>query len=125
MIYPDKIPGTELEIVDHLGEISSDPRRGTCKDINLIEVPMDIDDSITEPKFDIREWSADHTKASYGILLDETEAQDLVDILFDLDIIPSQLKPFLSEYDGFTDYYKEEPDETDSIPGQMSIFDDF
>ena len=60
-----------FEIRAHLGEISS-KKDGWKKELNLVSW-----NGQEPPKFDIREWSLDHTKMSRGITLFDNEMRKL------------------------------------------------
>ena len=62
-----------FEITKSLGVIS-ETARGWTKELNLVSW------NDREPKFDIREWSPDHTRMSKGISLTEEEMQQLVEL---------------------------------------------
>ncbi len=63
----------KFEITKELGVISENAK-GWTKELNLVSW------NDNEPKFDIREWSPDHTRMSKGITLTEEELQTLVDL---------------------------------------------
>ena len=63
-----------FEIVAHLGVLSSRDN-GWTKEINLVAW------NGCAPKFDIRDWDADHERMSRGITLTEEEAHNLVKAL--------------------------------------------
>lgn len=62
-----------FEITKSLGVIS-ETARGWTKELNLVSW------NDREPKYDIREWSPDHTRMSKGISLTEEEMQQLVEL---------------------------------------------
>ncbi len=63
-----------FEIIECLGRLSSSPS-GWTKELNLISWNGDT------PKYDIRQWSPDHTKMGKGITLSLEEAEELKEIL--------------------------------------------
>lgn len=63
----------KFEITKELGVISENAK-GWTKELNLVSW------NDNEPKFDIREWSPDHTRMSKGITLTEEELQTLVEL---------------------------------------------
>jgi hypothetical protein len=64
----------KFEITEHLGTIS-ESARGWSKELNLVSW------NDREPKYDIREWSPDHTKMGKGITLTKEEVQKLKELL--------------------------------------------
>lgn len=63
----------KFEITKELGVISENAK-GWTKELNLVSW------NDNDPKFDIREWSPDHTRMSKGITLTEEELQTLVEL---------------------------------------------
>lgn len=63
----------KFEITKELGVISENAK-GWTKELNLVSW------NDNDPKFDIREWSPDHTRMSKGITLTEEEMQALVEL---------------------------------------------
>lgn len=63
----------KFEITKELGVISENAK-GWTKELNLVSW------NDNEPKFDIREWSPDHTRMSKGNTLTEEELQTLVEL---------------------------------------------
>ena len=63
----------KYEIKEHLGVLSENAK-GWTKELNLVSW------NDNDPKFDIREWSPDHTRMSKGITLTEEEMQSLVEL---------------------------------------------
>ena len=61
------------EIAKELGVIS-ETARGWTRELNLVSW------NEREPKYDIRDWSPDHTRMSKGISLTEEEMQKLVEL---------------------------------------------
>ena len=64
----------EFNVVKHFGVIS-EARGGWNKELNLVAW------NGREPKFDVRDWSADHEKMGKGITLSQGEAANLVELL--------------------------------------------
>lgn len=64
----------KYEIVESFGIISSTPS-GWAKELNLVS----WNDS--EPKYDIRQWSPDHSKMGKGVSLTREEAEELAKLL--------------------------------------------
>ncbi len=63
----------KFEITKELGVISENAK-GWTKELNMVSWNDNF------PKFDIREWSPDHTRMSKGITLTEEEMQQLVEL---------------------------------------------
>ena len=62
-----------FEIIRNYGAISEKPS-GWKREINIVSW------GDGEPKFDIRDWSPDHTKMGKGITLTEEEMMNLIEI---------------------------------------------
>ncbi len=62
----------KYEIVQHLAVIA-ESSKGWSKELNLVSW------NDRDPKFDLREWSPDHTKMGKGITLTYEEMQALCD----------------------------------------------
>ena len=67
----------KYEIIEIVGVISQSAK-GWSKELNFISW------NEREPKFDIREWSEDHSQMSKGISLSKAELIALRDLLNDL-----------------------------------------
>lgn len=82
-----------FEITKELGVIS-ETSKGWTRELNLVSW------NDREPKFDIRDWSPDHTRMSKGISLTEEEMNKLVE-LFNLrdeeDVMEEALPPVEKE----------------------------
>ncbi len=63
-----------FEISESFGIISTAPS-GWTKELNLVSW------NGGEPKYDIRQWSPDHSKMGKGISLSREEAQELMELL--------------------------------------------
>lgn len=70
------MPKTEIsfEIIEHIGVLSSGAK-GWTKELNLVSW------NGREPKYDIREWSAEHDKMGKGVTLSKEELEALKGIL--------------------------------------------
>ena len=64
----------KYEIIKHIGVIS-EGSKGWKKEVNLISW------NDATPKYDIRDWSEDHTKMGKGITLTADEARELAQLL--------------------------------------------
>ena len=62
-----------FEITKELGVIS-ETSKGWTRELNMVSW------NDREPKYDIRDWSPDHTRMSKGISLTEEEMQKLVEL---------------------------------------------
>lgn len=72
----DKI---SYEVVEHLAVLSESPK-GWKKELNLVSW------NNRPPKFDIREWSPDHTKMSKGLTFNNAELAQLKKVLSEIDV---------------------------------------
>jgi hypothetical protein len=68
------MPDIKFEIKETIGVLSESPK-GWKKELNLISW------NDKEPKYDIREWSPDHTKMGKGVTLTKEELEKLRDVL--------------------------------------------
>ena len=66
-----------FEIIQKIGIIRENSSSGWHKELNLISW------NGSDPKYDIREWSPDHTHMSRGITLTADEMQTIVDVYRD------------------------------------------
>ncbi len=73
------MPELKFEITEHLGVISENAK-GWRKELNLVSW------NDRDPKFDIREWSPDHTRMGKGLTLTEDEIVEIKAILDELDL---------------------------------------
>lgn len=64
----------KFEIVESLGVLSSSPS-GWTKELNLVSW------NNGEAKYDVRQWSPDHSKMGKGVSLSREEAQELLMLL--------------------------------------------
>ncbi|KJS83822.1 MAG: seryl-tRNA synthetase [Peptococcaceae bacterium BICA1-8] len=69
----------KFEIKEALGSIS-ESTKGWSKELNLVSW------NEKEPKYDLRDWSPDHSKMGKGITLSAAELKKLRDILNELDL---------------------------------------
>ena len=63
----------KYEVVEKLG-VLGETGTGWTKELNLVSW------NEREPKYDIRDWNADHTRMSKGISMTEEEMQKLVEL---------------------------------------------
>lgn len=68
------MPGIEFDVVKEFGELSENIK-GWKREVNLVSW------SGRDPKYDIRDWSPDHSKMGKGITLTLDEMKQLRDIL--------------------------------------------
>ncbi|MCX7715174.1 MAG: YdbC family protein [Clostridia bacterium] len=73
------MPDIKFEIVRHIGTLSESPK-GWTKELNLISW------NDRDPKYDIREWSPDHTKMGKGVTLSAEDITNLKRLLDDIGI---------------------------------------
>lgn len=64
----------KFEVVETIGVLSENAK-GWKKEFNLVSW------NERDPKYDIREWSPDHTRMSKGITMTEEEAKTLLEVL--------------------------------------------
>ncbi|CAK7016063.1 MAG: hypothetical protein PEPC_00662 [Peptostreptococcus russellii] len=69
----------KYEIKENIGTLSTSTK-GWLKELNLVSW------NDREVKFDIREWSEDHSKMSKGITLTNEEIRTLKELLNNMDI---------------------------------------
>lgn len=69
----------KYEIIKKIGVLSTS-KSGWTKELNL----MSWNDR--EPKYDLRDWSADHEKMSKGVTLSREELQSLKELLDTMDL---------------------------------------
>ena len=68
------IADIKFEIKDTIG-VLSESAKGWSKELNLVSW------NDAAPKYDIREWSSDHTKMGKGVTLTKEEIKKLSDFL--------------------------------------------
>ena len=73
------MPELKYEITEEIGILSQNAK-GWTKEINMISW------NDREPKYDIREWSPDHSRMGKGVTLTSEEMQELIDLLKDSEI---------------------------------------
>lgn len=61
----------KFEITQHIADLGERTEKGWVKELNLVKW------GDSDPKYDIRSWSEDHTKMGKGITLSEKEFEDL------------------------------------------------
>jgi len=69
----------KYEIIEKVGVLSTSAS-GWAKELNLISW------NDREPKYDLRDWSADHEKMSKGVTLSREELQALKELLDTIDL---------------------------------------
>lgn len=69
----------KFEIKQTIGILSESPK-GWKKELNLVSW------NDKDPKYDIREWSPDHSKMGKGVTLSKDEIKNLNDLLGELDL---------------------------------------
>lgn len=69
----------KFEITEHIGVISENAK-GWTKELNLVSW------NEREPKYDIREWSPDHSRVGKGVTLTIDELAAIKDLLAELDL---------------------------------------
>ena len=68
-----KVADITFEITKELG-IISETSKGWTRELNMVSW------NEREPKFDIRDWSPDHTRMSKGVSLTEDEMKKLIEL---------------------------------------------
>lgn len=68
------MPELKFEIVEHVGVLSENDK-GWKKELNLVSW------NERDAKYDLRDWSDDHTRMSKGITLTEDEVVKLKELL--------------------------------------------
>ncbi len=69
----------KFEIVEHIGVLGENAR-GWAKELNLVSW------NDRDPKYDIRDWSPDHSKMGKGLTMNADELAALKDLLEGLDL---------------------------------------
>ena len=69
----------KFEITKHIGDLS-ESAKGWTKELNMVSW------NDNPPKYDIREWSPDHSRMSKGITLTADDLAALKDLLADIDL---------------------------------------
>ncbi|ERI99989.1 hypothetical protein HMPREF0262_01288 [Clostridium sp. ATCC 29733] len=83
-----KLAEFKYEIVDMIGVLSENAK-GWTKELNLISW------NEREPKYDIREWSPDHSKMGKGVTITKEELYSLKELLMELEIEAPDDEPAL------------------------------
>lgn len=73
------MPDIKFEIKETLG-VLSEGSKGWKKELNIISW------NDRESKYDIREWSPDHTKMGKGVTLSKQELKALKELLADIEL---------------------------------------
>ncbi len=68
----------KYEITEHIGDLGENTR-GWSKEVNLVSW------NEREPKYDIRDWSPDHSRMGKGVTLTADEMAMLKDLLNTID----------------------------------------
>ena len=68
------------EIISNVGILSTNESSNWTKELNLISWNK------KEPKYDLRDWSPDHTRMGKGVTLTNEEVKVLKDMLNHIDI---------------------------------------
>lgn len=71
--------GIEYEIMEEIGVIN-ESKSGWKKELNIVRW------NNKEPKFDIRDWSPDHSKMGKGMTFSANDLSSLKDLLNKLDL---------------------------------------
>lgn len=66
----------KFEIVKQLGKISEPSPKGWFKEVNLVKWGEN-----PEPKYDIRDWSPDHSRMGRGVTMTKSEVEALIKVL--------------------------------------------
>ena len=69
----------KFEITEHIGNLSENAK-GWTKELNLVSW------NDHEPKYDIREWSPDHSRMGKGVTLTADELAELKNLLAEIDL---------------------------------------
>ena len=72
------MPDIKFTITEHIATISTNPKSAWTKELNLVSW------NDADPKYDIREWSPDHSKMGKGVTLTKEELDALCDTLKEL-----------------------------------------
>ena len=71
------MPDLKFEITEHIGVLSSNDK-GWSKELNLVSW------NDREPKYDLRDWSQDHSKMSKGVTLTKEEMNALKSMISEM-----------------------------------------
>ena len=61
----------KFTITKNIATLSTNPKTSWTKELNLVSW------NDREPKYDLRDWSPDHTKMGKGVTMTEEELQEL------------------------------------------------
>jgi len=64
----------EFDVLEHIGDLS-ESKSGWKKELNLVSW------NNRDPKFDIRDWSPDHSKMGKGVTFTNDEIDELRNVL--------------------------------------------
>ena len=65
------MPDIKFSITQHIATLSTNSKTGWTKELNLVSW------NDAAPKYDLREWSPDHTKMGKGVTLSNEEMENL------------------------------------------------
>ncbi|WP_080145379.1 YdbC family protein [Marinilactibacillus piezotolerans] len=71
--------GIDFEIMEHIGDLS-EGKSGWKKELNIVSW------NGNDPKFDIRDWSPDHSKMGKGLTFSADDLKALKDVLNAMDL---------------------------------------
>lgn len=74
-----KMAELKFEITEHIGNLSENAK-GWTKELNLVSW------NDHDPKYDIREWSPDHSRMGKGVTLTADELAELKNLLAEIDL---------------------------------------
>ncbi len=74
------MPEIKFDVVKELGVISENPKNGWSRELNLVSW------NDREPKYELRDWSADKSKMNKGFSMTADEVKTLRDILNKIDL---------------------------------------
>ncbi len=74
------MPEIKFDVVKEFGVISENPKNGWSRELNLVSW------NDREPKYELRDWSADKSKMNKGFSMTAEEVKTLRDILNKIDL---------------------------------------
>lgn len=74
------MPEIKFDVVKEFGVISENPKNGWSRELNLVSW------NDREPKYELRDWSADKSKMNKGFSMTADEVKTLRDILNSIDL---------------------------------------
>ena len=74
------MPEIKFDVVKEFGIISENPKNGWSRELNLVSW------NDREPKYELRDWSADKSKMNKGFSMTAEEVKTLRDILNKIDL---------------------------------------